>query len=221
MSRLDDVSQVRRAERHVCVLLDKQHRDAVAVDGFDYLKYVAHDERCESQRWFVHHDEPRAAHQCTTHGKHLLLAAGKRSRKLPTALAEPRKQRIHVLDVIREAVVAQVRPDAQVLKHGEVGENAASLRHERDALGDYPVRRQPGELVAAEFYAARLWPHYARHRAKDGRFSRAVGADEGHYLSLLNVNGDAAHRADAAEVYHEVAYFKYVTHRLPPLSTRR
>src|SRR3954468_22600112 len=83
---------------------------------------------------------------------HLLLAAGERARLLPLALAQHREERVDALEVGRDAVavVAQIRPELELLQHAELGEEAAPLGAVADALGDDPVSRKGREVGAAE-----------------------------------------------------------------------
>ena len=80
---LHDVAEIGGFQRHIGVLLDKQHRHALLVDLLDDLKYALDDDGRKSQRRLVHHDDLGAAHQRTADRQHLLLAAGQGAARLP------------------------------------------------------------------------------------------------------------------------------------------
>ena len=87
-----------------------------------------------------------AGHERASHREHLLLAAGERAALLLQAVAEPREEREHVLEVPgnRFAVGAREGPQLEVLEHGHRREDPAALgglgdAEPGDAVGGHPV----------------------------------------------------------------------------------
>jgi len=66
---------VGEAQGEVGVLLDHQHRRAVAADPGDDLERGLDDGGRQAERGLVEHDQPRARHQRSRDREHLLLAS--------------------------------------------------------------------------------------------------------------------------------------------------
>ena len=156
--------------------------------------------RSKSKGWLIHHDELRLAHQGAGHRKHLLLSAGERAARLPAAFLEAREEIEYPLDVSGDIITAQICADPQVLLNRKIGENAASLRHQRDALADYDVGVVPGDVIAAEDNLPSRRPDKTGNGTECGALAGTVGSDQRHDAAFLHVKGYAFHRFDAAVI---------------------
>jgi hypothetical protein len=79
--------------------------------------------------------------------------------------------------------------------HGEVGKDAAVLRHQRQARLDDGVRGEDGEVDAAQSHpAARHMRHHSPERLEAGGFARPVGAQHDHDLGSAHAERDAVER---------------------------
>jgi hypothetical protein len=98
-----------------------------------------------------------------------------------------------------------MRSELEVVGDGEVREDAASLRHVRHAFAGDDVRLHAADVLAVERDLALARLEQARDRAERGGLARAVRADEGDDLALLDVEVDAVQRGDGAVADFEVA----------------
>ena len=112
---------------------------------------LAHQRR-EAERGLVEQQDLRLRHQRPADRQHLLLAAAHGARELAHALAEARKQGQTRSRLAASCARARrgIGAEQQVLAHAEVGEDAAVLRHQRQARLDDVVRGQRGEVELAE-----------------------------------------------------------------------
>src|SRR5262245_12731886 len=89
---LEDIDAIGDPQRRGRVLLDKQHRRAVAGDLLNRVEDHALEPRRYADGRLVQEQEFGAAHQRAADGDHLLLAAGERAGLLPLPLAQDREQ---------------------------------------------------------------------------------------------------------------------------------
>ena len=169
-------------------------------------KICCASKRRQAKRRLVEQDQPRPAHQRAADRQHLLLAAGERAAALISAVAQPRKQREHALEVgIEVGGVGHGGADLQILHHRHARKNAAAFRRLRDAeLGDL-VRRQAGDVAAGEADTAFAGARVAEHRHHQRRFAGAVGADQRDDLAFVDVDIDAFEGDDAAVIGFDAA----------------
>ena len=86
-------------------------------------------------------------------------------------------------------------PSVEVLAHRQVAEDAAALRHQRDARLDDFVRRQVADFAAAERdRAAGQVRHDAGDDLEQGPLAGAVGAEDGDHLAAVDVQVDVVER---------------------------
>ncbi len=106
------------------------------------------------------------------------------------------------LEVARDGrlVATQIGPRIQVLEHREVGEDAPALGHVGDAETHDPLGRAAVDAHAVEPDLARARRREARDRAQRRALARAVGADEGDDVALLDLHRDALERGDLVVV---------------------
>ena len=147
MPRFHDIRLVGDLQRHIRVLFVEKHGDTFVVDRADNFENILHHQRRKTQRRLIHHDQPRAAHQCTSDRQHLLFTAGKRARLLPMSLLQAGEQTVHVVNIVIQLVMAKIRADFQIFQHRQVREHASALRHEGDSLGDDFVGRQTENIL--------------------------------------------------------------------------
>ena len=90
------------------------------------------------ERWFVEHQQLRAAHQRAPNRQHLLLAARQGAAALVQPLLEARKQRRDALEILLEVCAAvDLGAHLQVFEHGHAREDAPAFRRLCDAqMGD-------------------------------------------------------------------------------------
>ena len=168
------------------VLLDQQHADAEVLDAAERLEQLLAHQRREAERRLVEQQHLRVRHQGPADGQHLPLAAAHGAGELAHALGETGEEGQHLLQVggLVRARAGEIGAEQQVLVHGEVGEDAAVLRHQRQARLDDGVRGHVREVDAAEPDArARHVRDHAAQRLQAGRLAGAVGAQHDHDLA--------------------------------------
>ena len=220
VSRLQHVGQVRDLQRHVGVLLDQQHGDALAVDLPDDGEDVLHHQGRKAQGGLIQHHQLGAGHQRPAHGQHLLLAAGERAGQLPAALLQTGEQLVDPLEVLLDLrlVLAQVCADLQVLHHRQVRKDPAPLGAHGDAGRDDLVDGLAQQLLAVPEDGPGAGLHQAGDGAQGGGLAGAVGADQRDDLAVGHLQRDAPEGLDAAVADMEVFDFKHLP---PPPDTRR
>ncbi len=82
------------AQGNLHILLDKKDAHAFGVDPLERLLHLFHHRRGKTQKWLVHHQQPRPRHQPTPKCQHLLLPTAQRMGELALAFAQARKQLI-------------------------------------------------------------------------------------------------------------------------------
>ena len=150
-----------------------------------------------------------ARHREQAQAQAALRAARERTRGLRGARLQPREELVDPIEFAAEVVLAKIRAYFEVFQHREVREDTPALRDKGDALGDYLVRRQAGYILSLEVDAALRWLHEARYRAQRGALARAVRADEGDYLPLRHLEGDALDGLYAAVADLQPVNFKH------------
>jgi len=121
----------------------------------------------------------------------LLLAARQRAAVLPLPLLQDREQPEDPGEILVEAGrVGGSRPDLQVFEHGHPREDSPPFRHLGDPAPDDFERFQPGDVSPVEQNPAARRPRPAANRHQQGRFARAVGADQSHDLAGADLEID-------------------------------
>ncbi|MFN8202665.1 MAG: hypothetical protein U0S48_08880 [Solirubrobacteraceae bacterium] len=139
-------------------------------------------DRGQPDRGLVEDQQPRLQQQRAGDGQHLLLAAAQRARPLASTLAQHREQLDRGVDAAA-ALGGRQRPPPpeqrkiEVVLDAEIGEQAAALRHGRDARpgaagGRPPIDRLPVELDRAGEHA-----HEAGHGSGQRGLAGSVGPD--------------------------------------------
>ena len=215
----ENVRAVGELERAVHVLLDEQDGGSLLAQPCQELEDLVDENRCEAERGLVEQEQLRAGHERAPDGEHLLLAAGKRPRHLPGALAQDREELEDPLPCGGHGgpVALGHRPETEVVGDGEAREHAASLRGQREAALDDSLGREPLDLLAAEANAAAGRGHEARDGVQEARFAGAVRAEQGDDLALPDAKRDLADRDDGAVADEEALDGEKVIRQRPPV----
>ena len=134
------------------------------------------------------------------HGELLLLATRELTGGLSPPLAEDRKGPVEAVDVGADAgrIVADRRPDQEVLLDRERREDVAAFRHQREAAADNILEREPRQRLPVKGDG----PGSRRDDAGDGReergLARTIRPDDGDDRAARDVEIDAAHRFDGS-----------------------
>jgi hypothetical protein len=80
-----------------------------------------------------------------------------------------------------------------VLQHGQVGEDVRDLEGAADAQVRPAMGGAVGDVLALEQHAAAGRPDVAAEQVEEGRFARAVGADDGVQRVGLHLHADPGH----------------------------
>ena len=125
------------------------------------------DQRREPLGGFVQHEQIGIGEQCPADGEHLLLAA----RELVAAMLEPRAEareaRERALERPRAiAAHAGARGHDQVLAHGQIGEDAASLGYVGDTGPRHAFGFRAGHVASLDANLAAARGDMAEERAQ-------------------------------------------------------
>src|SRR4029453_17065860 len=88
------------------------------------------------------------------------------------------------------ATAAAEQADAQVLRHGEVGEDLAPLRELTDAARAPLPRPPPHEVAAVEDDAPRPRGQEPHNGLEQGRLADAIAAHEADHVARRHAEGD-------------------------------
>ena len=137
-----NIAPVCDRESHLRILLHKEDSNAGLVQLLYYVEYLVDQYRCEAHGGLVKHHELGAGHESSTHGKHLLLAAGESTRDLFAALLKAGKTLIDVLYGSVDRIIGLCKSaHFQVFLNAHAGEYPPPLRNVRYAHLDDLVRR--------------------------------------------------------------------------------
>ena len=53
------VADISDFQRHICVLLNQEYRNAICIHSLDDREYVLYDKRRKAKRWLIHHHKLR------------------------------------------------------------------------------------------------------------------------------------------------------------------
>jgi hypothetical protein len=177
------------------------------VDPVDDVADLLHQLRRQAERGLVEQQQLRGGHQRPSDGQHLLLPAGQQATALVAALGEDREELEDPLGgrPAGARVADGETARAQVLRHGQVPEDAPALRDLHQAGAHHPGGVASGEVLVGEADApgGDRAAHGAQ-RPRDGPQQRglagAVAAQDGDDRSRIDAQGDPAQRVHGAVV---------------------
>jgi len=104
------------------------------------------------------------------------------------SLTEDRETLAHLIHVLLDTgpVRANRRPQAQVLGHGEPGEDTPSLRNHPDPPPDDFLRSLAEEGLSLEPDLASGRSHYSGDSGKHSGLPSPICTDEAHHLAFLH-----------------------------------
>ena len=155
----------------------------------------------QPQRGLIQQQEPRLAHQGPAYGQHLLLTTRHGAGTLVHPLLQTRKELINFSQqACLLSLVDEEGPHVQVLLHCQSAEDAAPFRHYGDIathdLGGVPV----GDILPLEDHLPLLGLGITTQCHQQGGLAGAIGADQGDYLPLIDVQADIMESLDLAVV---------------------
>src|SRR6185436_17670441 len=112
-----------------------------------------------------------------------------------------------------DLVLPQIRPEVEVVRDGEVREDAASFGDVRNAARGDDVRLHAGDVLPVERHAAPARLQQAGDRAQRRGLARAVRADERDDLALLHLEVDAVQRRNGSVADFEIMDRQKCGHR--------
>ena len=176
---LDHVRRPREPERDVGELLDQEDADPALRHRGEDRDEALDDQGCESERQLVDEHDLGAGHEGLGEHDHLLLPARERARRRLPAALERWEQLERVVDPLARLRPAErVRGDPEVVLHGELSQEAPSLRHDRDTGGPDRLGAPPCDLLIADEDAAGGGAEDAADRQHERRLARAVRAEQ-------------------------------------------
>src|SRR5262249_1420455 len=104
----------------------------------------------EALGWLVDHDEIGISHQRSTHGQHLLLAAGQDAAWRVGSLLQQWENAKHVSHGPTNAAIARFFSQQDILPTRRSGEYVTRLRHVAKPSPSCLMRLQPDDLIALE-----------------------------------------------------------------------
>ena len=101
-----------------------------------------------------------------------------------TALVEPRKQLVDARErPARRPIAAGTRGKSEIFLDGQVGEDAAVFRHEREPAARDRRGPRTCDVATVELDAAGARTHQAHQGAQQRRLAHAVAAEQAHGLA--------------------------------------
>src|SRR5882672_10458595 len=203
-----NVTIMRRFQRHLGVLLDQQDRHALfLVDAPDDGEDLPHQDRRQAKRRLIEQQQRRAVHQRAPDREHLLLAARELSGRLVQPFPEPRKISVDEFQIVSDgvAVLARIGAHHQVLAHAQERKHLAPLGHvaktePHDLVGFHALDR-----LAEKFDRALLRIENAGNGLQHRGLAGAIGAQQRYDFSVRDLDTDAPDRHDRAVVTLDIA----------------
>jgi len=202
MAGLEEIRAVGQLEGHGGVLLDEHDGEAPARQLANGARDLAHDDGGEAERRLVEEQALGLGHEPAPDGQHLLLAARERAAALLEALAEPRKELVHVVEI--PADVAPVPPligaHPEIVQHGELREDLSSFRHEHEAALDALEGQETRDGFAQVADVPGRRRLESRDHSEGGGLARRVRPDQAHDLPTLHLEAHVVKDVDLGVV---------------------
>src|ERR1700734_3013966 len=186
---LHDEKSVGQSRGETEILFDEQDRETLPLELGDGAADLLNDDRRETLRRFVEHQESRAGAQDPGNRQHLLFAPRQLASAACEALAQIGKEREDPLDAHR-ARLANLRRKEQILLDRQTGEYRAFLRTEGDAEAGDAIDREIDEFLAAEHDRSGSLADDAHDRFQGRRFAGPVASKQGDDLAFPHVEID-------------------------------
>ena len=178
---------------------------------------LLHQDGSQAHGGLIQHEQAGLGHQGPAHGQHLLLAAGQGAGHLVLPLLQAGEALIHVGDTLVILVGgAGERAHLQIFLHGHLQEDLPPLGDQGQAHGHDLVGGDAPQALAHELDGAGVGGQQSGHRLQDGGLTRAVGPDEGDYLPLVDLEGDALDGVDGSVIDVDVVHLQNGVHPLLP-----
>src|SRR6202521_2186063 len=100
--------------------------------------------------------------------------------------------------------------DADILEHGELGENLGNLERSGHAERDPLMRGEPRDIAAVEIDGAGGRRKESADQVEEGGLAGAVRSDDGAQFALCHIKRDAADGDEIAETLADILDFKNV-----------
>ncbi len=153
----------------------------------------------EAEGGLVEEQDPRSGHERASDRQHLLLAAREGAALLAGPLPETGEEPVDVLHLLEVLDLGTGEPaHQQVLVDRQAREDPATLRRLPDSLADDFVGRNVGDVGALELHPAGARVEQAADGLESGGLAGAVGADQGHDLAAVDLEGDPPEGVDRA-----------------------
>ena len=174
-------------------LLDDDHRSSLALNELQRAEHIGDDARRETQTRLVEEEHLRLGHEGAGDGELLLLAATEHARLVALMRGENGKEFAHALDrlVATLTLASSGQAEAKVLRHAQISEDGAPLRHEAQPAAHDVLRLGSGDVDVSEPDCAGGRLHSSRNGRKQGRLPSSVGTHDAHELSRTHGHIDA------------------------------
>src|SRR5581483_3914058 len=180
-------------------LLDEQDREAAFADASERVEHEVDDLRCEPERGLVEKKHVGLCDERACDRELLLLPPGKRTGMPPAKLAQDRKE---LEDRLERGAVRSTpprrEPEAEVLVHRQLAEDATPFGHERDACARNVLGAASEERPSTELHVAAGDGRHTHDRVQRRRLAGAVRPDQADDLPRLHLEREVAHRVDRA-----------------------
>ena len=149
------------------------------------------------------------AHEGTGHDQHLLLAAGEGAGNLLAAFLQPGEIVKYHFQVLRRHGLVDIGAHFQILLDSHLQENPASLGNMGQAVAEELIGIGMGDILAAEFDGAAAGVHQAGNGLQNRTLAGAVGTDQCHDFTLVDMEGDTLDGVDRAVVDMDIINFQH------------
>jgi len=210
LTRHQDIAAVGDFQGCIGILLDQQHGRALLIDFTDDRENVAHDQRCQTKRRFVHHQDLWLGHQSPADCKHLLFAAREGACHLPVPFLEAREQIIHALDILGDTcfVLAQIGADLEIFQDRQIGKDFPAFGDQNDAALDNFLGVEAADDLSIVADGAAGSIDQATDAFQGRGLAGPIGADQSDDFASLDLEGNAFQRFDPAIVDTQVFNFE-------------
>src|SRR5215831_3586128 len=216
-TRFQEIGVIAHVERGRGILLHHENGRAGRTNVGDNVERALDDRGSKPERRLVEHDELGLRHQGSADRKHLLLAAGQGSRRLPAALGKPRKLIEDARHIGRDPspIRAEIAAHFQIFQHRHLREYVASLRTMREPECKNGARGGVGDVVSIEHDRAGSRMQQSRDRLQRRGLAGSVRPDQGDELAFADGERHALERRHLAVATDDIAQLKHASFLLP------